>query len=191
MAFANFDTHEVHCKIIYFGAPGAGKSANLRRILERTSPQLASESSELVSHPSWSFFEFLPLSLGQVKNHHLKAHLYIMPRTGLYETLSAVMMKGIDGLVFVVDSAVDQLPQNMTALDEVGSLLHDHGLMMSDIPAVIQYNKRDRPDALPLSYLRQHLNTLSLPDIEASAHRGDGVMESLQLVVEQFVNQMS
>ena len=191
MAFANFDTHEVHCKILYFGAPGAGKSVNLRKILEKTSPSGAGETMELVPPEEWSFFEFLPVSLGRIKDHHLKVHLYALPPRGLYQTLPSVMLKGLDGLIFVVDSAVDKLPLNLKALQDTQDLLQSQGLMISDVPAVMQYNKRDLESALPLSHLRRHLNTLSLPDMEARAQDGVGVMESLQLVVQQFVDQMS
>lgn len=191
MAFANFDTHEVHCKILYFGAPGSGKTSNLRKILQRTSPEIAGEQMELAPPQEPSFFEFLPVSLGKIREHHLKAHLYILPAYGLYQTLPAVMMKGIDGLIFVADSAVDKLPLNLKALAHTQALLQSQGLMMADVPAVMQYNKRDLSSALPLTYLRTHLNTLSLPDVEAQAVDGVGVMESLQLVVQQFVQQMA
>ncbi|MCY4444111.1 MAG: ADP-ribosylation factor-like protein [Proteobacteria bacterium] len=193
MAFADFETRRLHCKVLYFGPRGAGKTTNLRAVLKHSSAEWQQNSSELtpVEYEDNPFFEFLPVSIGSVKEHHVKVHLYAFPPHRLYSTVYSVMLKGIDGMVFVADSAMDKLDDNLMAWQETQDILAHEGILMSHFPAVIQYNKRDLKNALPTEILRDQLNTLALPEIEANALNGTGVMQSLGNVVERFMEQLA
>ncbi|MDB2447067.1 gliding-motility protein MglA [bacterium] len=193
MAFTNFDTKEINCKILYLGTDGSGKSANFQKILEMTSPEVKSGLLELKPNgrTTQGFFEFLPISLGYVKDFHLKLHLYTLPQNSLYETVPSVILKGIDGFVFVADSTIEKLGVNITALEEAKRVLSSEGILPSAVPAVMQYNKRDLPSITPIEVLRAELNTARVPEIEASAHKGEGVMETLKLVSQQVIRNIA
>ena len=196
MAFANYDTHKIHCKVVYFGCSGAGITSNLQKILEKTHPDIISgnyqRNNYLTSDKlSQGFFEFLPLDIGTINNHNFIVHLYSFPNESLFDSFDAVLLKGIDGLVFVIDSSIHMLPENIDYWQKTDQTLQKHGLLISDIPCVVQYNKRDLTDAVPTAILRQYVNKLSLPDIEANALTGKGVLESLSLVIEQFIEKIN
>ena len=193
MAFTNFDTKEINCKILYLGSEGSGKSANLQKILEMISPEV--KSGLLERRPgakqAQGLFEFLPISLGYVKDYHLKLHLYTLPQNSLYETVPSIILKGIDGFVFVADSTIEKLGANIASLEESKKILSTEGILPSAVPAVMQYNKRDLPSITPIEVMRAELNTARIPEVEASAHKGHGVMETLKLVSQQVIRNIA
>lgn len=193
MAFTNFDTKEINCKILYLGSSGSGKTCNLQKILEMTSPEVKSGLLELRQNKrtAQGLFEFLPISLGYVKDFHLKLHLYTLPQNSLYETVPSVILKGIDGFVFVADSTIEKLGTNIAALEEAKRILSSEGILPSNVPAVMQYNKRDLPAITPIEVLRSELNTARIPEVEASANKGEGVMETLKLVSQQVLKNIA
>jgi signal recognition particle receptor subunit beta len=181
MAFTNFDTKEINCKIIYFGPRGAGKTENLRSIYKNTAKEARSGLIELEeSRAGTKFFDFLPVSMGHVKDFHLKLHLFTLPTNPLYESVNSVILKGVDGIVFVADSRVELMAENIQGLAETRRLLADQGYNFSDLPRVIQYNKRDLQDLVPLDVLRHELNPSNLTDQKAVARDSMGTMETLQ-----------
>lgn len=181
MAFTNFDTKEINCKIVYFGARGAGKTENLRSIYKNTSAEVRSGLLELedAAGPT-KFFDFLPISLGHVKDFHLKLHLYTLPTNSLYESVTSVILKGVDGFVYVADSRVEAMADNVEGLLAARRLLTEEGYNVADMPRVLQYNKRDLADLVPLEVLRQELNPGAVPDHKAVATQSVGTMETLQ-----------
>ena len=193
MAFTNFETKEINCKILYLGAEGSGKSCNLEKILELTSPEV--KSGLLERKPgdasTQGLFEFLPISLGFVKDFHIKLHLYTLPQNSLYETVPSVILKGIDGFVFVADSTIEKLGENIKALEEAKRVLSLEGILPSTVPAVMQYNKRDLPSVTPIEILRAELNTARIPEIEASAQKGEGVMNTIKLISQQVIKNIA
>jgi mutual gliding-motility protein MglA len=193
MAFTNFETKEINCKILYLGAEGSGKSANLEKILELTSPEVKSGLLERKPKDASAqgLFEFLPISLGFVKDFHIKLHLYTLPQNSLYETVPSVILKGIDGFVFVADSTIEKLGENILALDEAKRILSLEGILPSTVPAVMQYNKRDLPSVTPMEILRAELNTARIPEVEASAHKGEGVMNTIKLISQQVIKNIA
>jgi signal recognition particle receptor subunit beta len=181
MAFTNFESKEIHCKVIYFGAPSCGKTSNLRSIFRATSAEVQSGLLELQEEGSTtSYFDFLPLSLGRFKDFHLKLHLFTLPMNSLYQTVPSVILKGVDGIVFVADSRVESLAENFEYLQLCKKILMDEGYNFAELPRVFQYNKRDLPGAVSVSILRQELNPSSVPDFESIATKGDGVVETLE-----------
>jgi signal recognition particle receptor subunit beta len=181
MAFTNFETQEIHCKVIYFGAPGSGKTANLRSIFTSTSSEVQSGLLELQDEGgSTCYFDFLPLSIGKVRDFHLKLHLFTLPMNSLYQTVPSVILKGVDGFVFVADSRVECLADNAEHLQRCRKIFLDEGYNITELPRVIQYNKRDLPGTVSLDILRQELNPSGHLDFEAVATKGHGVVETLE-----------
>lgn len=183
MAFTNYESKEINCKIVYFGPRGAGKSENIRAIYRDTSRELQAGLLEMseADEPlrSAHFFEFLPVSIGHIGQFHFKMHLYTLPVLGLYETVPSVILKGIDGFVFVADSRIDALQENMLSWEQTKRLLSSEGYQMSDLPRVIQYNWRDSKDALPVDVLRRELNPTNAAECEAVAKDSRGPMDTL------------
>jgi hypothetical protein len=193
MAFTNFETKEINCKILYLGPSGAGKSSNLRAIFNQTSPEVKAGLLELSEEGVGRsvFFEFLPVSVGFVRNYHLKLHLYTIPAQSLYDTVRSVIMKGVDGFVFVADSSPEKLACNVEELQIVRKIFSEEGLVHADMPSVIQYNKRDMAGAVPVEVLRSELNPSRHVDVEACAKHGLGVLESLQEIAAQVIRRMA
>jgi signal recognition particle receptor subunit beta len=192
MAFTNYETKEINCKIVLFGAPGAGKTENLRAVFKGTSRELQAGLLELgTERPSSHFFEFLPVSIGFVGKFHFKMHLYTLPADGLYETVNSVILKGLDGYIFIADSRIDAMPDNIEAVAHMKRLLGEEGYNVADLPRVIQYNKRDCKDIVGLDVLRQELNPTQAPDHEAVATEGKGTLETLQSMTKLVVQRLS
>ena len=192
MAFTNFETKEINCKIIYLGPRGAGKTANLKSIYGSTAIDARSGLIELEGGDGPTrFFDFLPISLGQVRDFHLKLHLFTLPVTSLYETVSSVILKGVDGFVFVADARVEAMADNVTALRDARRLLTDEGCNLADMPRVFQYNKTDLSDIFPVDILRAELNPGSLPDHKAIATQGIGTIETLQSMAKQVIKRLA
>jgi signal recognition particle receptor subunit beta len=191
MAFTNFETKEIHCKIVYFGPKGSGKTENLRSIFTQTSHEIKSGLLELKQDDSSTrYFDFLPLSLGELGDFHIKMHLFTLPVSSLYESTASVILRGLDGFVFVADSRADCFVRNIEALNKCKKILMSEGYNVADLPRVIQYNKRDLPDIFPVEILRQQLNPSGYPDIESSATKHLGITESLEAIAQQIMNKL-
>lgn len=192
MAFTNFDTKEINCKIIYFGAPASGKTANLRSVYASTASEIRSGLMEFAdTEPQTPFFDFLPVSLGQVKDFHLKMHLFTIPVNSLYKSVPSVILKGVDGVIFVADSRLEALADTLECFYGMRKILADEGYNAADLPRVFQYNKRDHEDIVPLDVMRAELNPGRLPDYEAVATRSIGTMETLHSMAKQVIQRLA
>ena len=119
MAFTNLDTKEINCKIVYFGPSAAGKTENLRSIYANSAEEMKSGLMELDDGKgSTKFFDFLPISLGYVKDYHIKLHLFSLPLSNLFETVTSVLLKGLDGIIFIADSRFSRLGANIEELEK-------------------------------------------------------------------------
>lgn len=181
MAYANFETREIHCKVLYVGAKGAGKTENLKSIFQKSQIRLTREAIAFEDRAN-APFEFMPLSIGQLKDFHVKLHIYTMPDHNLYPTFNMVITRGIDGIVFVVDSAMAALQDNIDAWAKLKDTLAHEGYNFAAIPRVLQYNKRDCHDALTVEALRNEFNPVGLLDIEAVATEHLGTLETVQKI---------
>ena len=191
MAFTNYESKEINCKVVYFGAPGAGKTTNLRSIFSDTSSEVQSGLLEFddVVAPT-RYFDFLPISLGYIQDFHVKMHLYTLPNNTLYETTRSVILKGMDGYVFVADSSMEAMINNLDAHQQTQSILRHEGIEPLEIPRVFQYNKRDLADAVPVGVLRRELNVHGAPDIECIAKNSQGTLETLQQMAKLILQGM-
>ena len=192
MAFTNFDTKEINCKILFFGPKSAGKTENLKSILKNTSQELKTGMLELEEEGGPTrFFDFLPISLGHVKDFHLKLHLFTLPTNSLYESVGSVILKGMDGFVFVADSRVEAMAANIECLAQLRKLLAEEGFNVADLPKVFQYNKRDLADVMSIEVMRNEINPGSAPDFKAIANQSVGTMESLQAMAKLVLKRIA
>ena len=192
MAFTNFETKEINCKVLYFGPRSSGKTANLRSVYANTSAEVRSGLLELSGNEGpTQFFDFLPVSLGQIKDFHLKLHLFTVPVNSLFESVNTVILRGIDGFVFVADSRIEAMADNIENLRETRRLLTDEGYNYNELPRVMQYNKRDLPEVVPLDVLHQELNSGGAPEHESVATKSLGTMETLQSMAKLVIKQLA
>lgn len=192
MAFTNFDTKEINCKIMFFGPKGSGKTENLKSILKNTSQELKTGLLELEEEGGPTrFFDFLPISLGHVKDFHLKLHLFTLPTNSLYESVGSVILKGMDGFIFVADSRVEAMADNIECLTALRKLLSEEGFNPSDLPKVFQFNKRDMPDLMSVEVMRNELNPGGAPDFKGIANQSVGTMESLQAMAKLVLKRIA
>lgn len=181
MSFINHSTREINCKIVYYGPGLCGKTTNLQCIYQRTNPNSKGKMISLATETERTlFFDFLPLSLGKIRGFKVRFHLYTVPGQVFYDASRKLILKGVDGIIFVADSQEERMDANLESLENLEYNLRQQGYEMDQIPMVIQYNKRDLPNAASLEELREELNPNGLPDFEACATDGTGVFETLK-----------
>lgn len=180
MTFINYNTKEINCKIVYYGCGLSGKTTNLQYIFDRSSENQKGKLISLSSENERTlFFDFLPLDAGEVGGFKTRFHLYTIPGQSFYEVSRQFILKGVDGIVFVVDSQQERMEANLESYESLEENLETHGYDIEKIPFVVQYNKRDLSSALPIVELSQTFNRLRSPEFEATASKGVGVFETL------------
>jgi signal recognition particle receptor subunit beta len=183
MSFVNYHTKEINCKIVYYGPGLGGKTTNIQWIYQKTS---AGNKGQMVSlnteNERTLFFDFLPLDLGEIRGFKTRFHLYTVPGQVFYEASRKLILRGVDGLVFVADSQVERMEANMESLASLEQNLSAQGYEPGRVPTVMQWNKRDLPNIVPVSDLSRKLNTRRLPEFEAVAFQGEGVFETLKTI---------
>lgn len=183
MAFINEKTKEVNCKVVYYGPPFCGKSTSLRCIYEKVKENAGGDLISLSGDKDRTlYFDFVPLNLGKHKNYQIRLHLYTVPGEVAYRQARKIISKGLDGIVFLADSQLEKLEDNLSAMVELKEMIEEEGGEFEKIPMVIQYNKRDLPGAVSLQELKQLLNPRKVPDFETVAVKGQGVLEALKAV---------
>jgi signal recognition particle receptor subunit beta len=189
--FINFPAREINCKIVYYGPGLGGKTANLQWIYDHTGQDLKGKMVSLATETDRTlFFDFLPLDLGTVRGFRTRFHLYTVPGQVFYEASRKLILKGADGVVFVADSQEERLDANLETLDNLREHLREHGLNFETIPYVLQLNKRDLPNILPVEELTRLLRLKGEPVTEAVAIQGRGVFETLKEVARQVLTEL-
>ncbi len=183
MSFINEKQKEINCKVVYFGPPLCGKSTTLRAVYEQVKD---SSKGDLISLSQTDdrtlFFDFVPLSLGKFKNYTIRLHLYTVPGEVGYTAARKLISKGVDGVVFMADSQLQKMEDNLRSFANLREILKNEGLDWKQVPMVIAYNKRDLPNAVPADELRNLLNPNSVPDFETVAVTGQGVFDTLKAI---------
>jgi signal recognition particle receptor subunit beta len=188
MSFTNYAAKEINFKIVYYGPGLAGKTTNLRYIFDQTSPDAKGKLLELATEVDrYIFFDFLPAGLPAVRGFTVRVHLYTVPGEVLYDASRKEMLKKVDGVVFVADSRPECREANQASLQNLTHNLTDMGADLARVPFVIQYNKRDVPDAIGVETLRADLNANGVPDCEAVASRGTGVFATAKAIIKLVV----
>lgn len=191
MSFINFASREINCKIVYYGAGLGGKTTNLQWIFERTAAKSGGKMLSLATETDRTlFFDFLPLELGSVRGFKTRFHLYTVPGQVFYDASRRLILRGVDGVVFVADSQEERMDANEEALENLKTNLKDHGYDFATIPYVLQLNKRDLPHALPVEKLSEALLQKTEPVFEAVAVEGVGVFETLKEVGRQVLAEL-
>ncbi len=183
MSFVNYHTKEINCKIVYYGPGLGGKTTNIQYIYQKTSSQNKGQMITLnTENERTLFFDFLPLDLGEIRGFKTRFHLYTVPGQVFYEASRKLILRGVDGLVFVADSQVERMEANIESLTGLEKNLTEQGYDISKVPMVMQWNKRDLPNIVAVEDLQQQLNKRKNPAFEAIASQGDGVFETLKMI---------
>ncbi len=191
MSFINFAAREINCKIVYYGAGLGGKTTNLQVIYQKTADQQKGKMISLATETERTlFFDFLPLDLGSVRGFKTRIHLYTVPGQVFYDASRKLILRGVDGIVFVADSQEQRMDANVEALENLMSNLKEHGYDFNKIPYVLQLNKRDLPNILPVDMLATELRKKNEPIVEAVAFQGIGVFETLKEIAKQVLTEL-
>jgi signal recognition particle receptor subunit beta len=185
MSFINYSNREINCKIVYYGPGLCGKTTNLQFVYKKTAPQAKGKMISLATETERTlFFDFLPLALGEIRGFKTRFHLYTVPGQVFYDASRKLILKGVDGIVFVADSQKDRIDANLESLENLKTNLKEQGYELEKMPFVVQYNKRDLPNVSSVEDLRKILNPNGVPDFEAVASSGQGVFETLKAVAK-------
>lgn len=181
MSFIDHAAKEINCKIVYYGAGMSGKTTNLQYVYSQTSPLVKGNLITLPTEKERTvYFDFLPLSVGEIRGYKIRLHLYSVPGQVFYDASRQTILNGVDGVVFVVDSRVRRLDANLESWDNLETNLNLTGNLIDKIPLIIQYNKRDARDIMSVAELEQLFNKQKLPSFEAVARKGNGVFDTLK-----------
>ena len=191
MSFINYMAREINCKLVYYGPGLCGKTTNLQWIYDKTNPQAKGKLISLATETDRTlFFDFLPLDLGTVRGFKTRFHLYTVPGQVFYDASRKLILKGVDGTIFVADSQIERMEANIESLENLRSNLQEQGYDLDKLPYVIQYNKRDLPNAAPMEQLRPVLNPTKVPEFEACATSGAGVFDTLKAVAKAVLTEL-
>jgi signal recognition particle receptor subunit beta len=188
----NQATKQLQIKIVYYGPALCGKTTNLEKV--HANVQSAQEKGKLVSLATQSdrtlFFDFLPVEAMAIKGYKTKFQLYTVPGQVIYNTTRQLVLRGVDGIIFVADSQFDKMSENVESFSNLEENLRAAKLDIADIPYVLQYNKRDLPNVAPVEYMEYLLNNreIRVPAFEAAAAKGDGVFETLNAITRMLLN---
>ena len=185
MSLINYSSREINCKIVYYGPGLCGKTTNLQCIHRRMHPESRGKMISLATESERTlFFDFLPLSLGEIRGFKTRFHLYTVPGQVFYDASRRLILRGVDGVVFCADSQLTRVDANEESMENLRVNLREQGYDPDRIPMVIQYNKRDVPNVASLAELHALLNRRNVPEFEASAATGEGVFETLKAVIK-------
>lgn len=192
MSLINYASREINCKIVYYGPGLGGKTTNIKFVYSKIAPETRGKLISLATELDRTlFFDFLPVDLGTIRGFKTRFHLYTVPGQVYYNASRKLILKGLDGLVFVADSQADRLDDNIDSLQNMYENLSTHGMRIDGIPFVMQWNKRDLPNVSPVEELDAVLNTLRVPSYPAIATQGVGVFETLKEVSKMVLRSLS
>jgi hypothetical protein len=191
MSFINYSSREISCKIVYYGPGLCGKTTNLQYIYAKTNPEAKGKMISLATETDRTlFFDFLPLALAEIRGFKTRFHLYTVPGQVFYDASRKLILKGVDGVVFVADSQVERMEANLESVDNLRINLAEQGYDLAKIPYVIQYNKRDLPNVVSVDELRNLINPTQVPEYEAVAPTGVGVFDTLKAVAKLVLTEL-
>jgi len=191
VTFINYAAREINCKIVYYGPGLCGKTTNLQWIYDKTNPQAKGKLISLATETDRTlFFDFLPLDLGTVRGFKTRFHLYTVPGQVFYDASRKLILKGVDGVVFVADSQEARMDANVESLQNLEKNLKEQGYELKTIPYAIQFNKRDLPTAISVDAMYKALNFKGEPTFEAIATNGTGVFDTLKAVAKLVLTEL-
>jgi hypothetical protein len=192
MSMINYASREINCKIVYYGPGLGGKTTNLEYVYEKVAPTTRGKLISLATETERTlFFDFLPVDLGTIRGFKTRFHLYTVPGQVYYNASRKLILKGVDGVVFVADSQIERLDANIESMHNLYENLAEYALDPREMAFAIQYNKRDLPNVASLEELEANLNPTAVPTFEAVATRGIGVFDTLKAVSKQVIKSLS
>ena len=192
MTFINYASREINCKIVYYGPGLCGKTTNLQYIYDKTNPNAKGKLISLATETDRTrFFDFLPLELGTVRGFRTRFHLYTVPGQVFYDASRKLILKGVDGVIFVADSQVERMDANVESVENLQANLKTQGYDINTIPFVLQLNKRDLPNVAPVDEMKNLLMRKEEPVFEAVAAKGPGVFETLKGVAKLVLQELT
>lgn len=191
MTFINYASREINCKIVYYGPGLCGKTTNLQYIFDSTSPQARGKMISLATETDRTlFFDFMPLELGTVRGFKTRFHLYTVPGQVFYDASRKLILKGVDGVVFVADSQEERMDANIESLYNLEENLRSQGYDLMKLPYALQLNKRDLPNIVSAADMAAELQRKGEPVVEAVAASGTGVFDTLKAVAKQVLTEL-
>ena len=191
MTFINYASREINCKIVYYGPGLCGKTTNLQHIYDSTAQEAKGKLISLATETDRTlFFDFMPLELGTVRGFKTRFHLYTVPGQVYYDASRKLILKGVDGVVFVADSQEERMDANIESLYNLEENLQTQGYDLMKLPYVLQLNKRDLPNVIPMEDLAYELRKKDEPVFEAVAATGVGVFDTLKGVAKQVLTEL-
>ena len=191
MSFINYSSREINCKIVFYGPGLCGKTTNLQWIYKKTNPDSKGKMISLATETERTlFFDFLPLALGEIRGFKTRFHLYTVPGQVFYDASRKLILKGVDGVVFVADSQVERMEANIESIENLRINLAEQGYDLDKVSFIVQYNKRDLPNVVPVEEMRKALNPRSVPDFEAVASEGTGVFDTLKAIAKLVIMEL-
>ena len=185
MSFINYAAREINCKIVYYGPGLGGKTTNIQWIHEKTRADAKGKLISLATESERTlFFDFLPIELGTIRGFRMRFHLYTVPGQVFYDASRKLILKGVDGVVFVADSQEARMDANIESVTNLHENLKEQGYDLATMPYALQLNKRDLPSAVALAELETALRVKDEPVFEAVATTGDGVFDTLKSIIK-------
>ena len=185
MSFINYSSREINCKIVYYGPGLCGKTTNLQYIFKRMHPESRGKMISLATETDRTlFFDFLPVSMGEIRGFKTRFHLYTVPGQVFYDASRRLILRGVDGVVFCADSQMTRMDSNLESFDNLKINMREQGYDPDRIPLVLQYNKRDINGVASVAELHALLNYRNVPEFEAVATTGVGVFETLKAIIK-------
>ena len=191
MTFINYASREINCKIVYYGPGLCGKTTNIQFLHDRTKKEAKGKLISLATETDRTlFFDFLPIELGTIRGFRTRFHLYTVPGQVFYDASRKLILKGVDGVVFVADSQEERMDANLESIDNLRDNLQTQGYELDELPYVLQLNKRDLPNVVPVETMVKELRQKGEPVYEACAVDGTGVSETLKAVAKQVLQDL-
>jgi len=191
MPLINYASRIINLKIVYYGPGLCGKTTNLQYIYDKTNKDRKGSLVSLATEADRTlFFDFLPIEVAKINGFETKLHLYTVPGQVFYNASRKLILKEVDGIVFVADVQEPRYDANLESMDNLIDNLAEYGYDIRDIPTVIQYNKMDLPNIIDINELNAELNPYNFPIFKASAARGEGVFETLKGVAKLVVKKL-
>jgi hypothetical protein len=192
LSLINYSSREINVKIVYYGPGLCGKTTNIQYIYDKVMPETKGKLITLATEMDRTlFFDFLPLELGKVKGFRTRFHLYTVPGQIYYDASRKLILRGVDGIIFVADSQRSRYDANIESLYNLHENLGEYQVKLDDVPYAIQYNKRDLPDVISVKDLEEELNPKHFPAFEAVAVKGTGVFDTLKAIAKSVLRNLS
>src|SRR5829696_5411456 len=188
MSMINYASREINCKLVYYGPGLGGKTTNIEYVFNKVAPDTRGKLISLATEQERTlFFDFLPVDLGMIRGFKTRFHLYTVPGQVYYNASRRLILKGVDGIVFVADSQGERMDANIAAMQNLYDNLSEYGYDPATLPIVLQYNKRDMPNAVSAEEMRAQLNPGGFEEFAAVAKDGEGVFDTLKAVSKQVL----